>query len=189
MTLVRCPLSIFCSHGTPPREVPRLFGHMGERRWRGWYRARSCTSPSTLRMRFRGGVVFEAHRLLYHSTLGLRVIKKKKKVRPTSHPPSEFNQICRFRFPISWFFRFPGWQFATSRQQKGSNFRPGFSRTLRGGAESGVVHDTSARVIVKYLGSNFRCAESDIFNRRALRPDGRFKRGAPRLTIHTCIKL
>ena len=29
--------------------------------------------------RFRGGLVFEAHRLLYHSTLGWRVIKKKKK--------------------------------------------------------------------------------------------------------------
>ena len=27
--------------------------------------------------RFRGGPVFKAHRLLYHSTLGLRVIKKK----------------------------------------------------------------------------------------------------------------
>ena len=31
--------------------------------------------------RFRGGLVFEAHRLLYHSTLGLRVIKKKQKIR------------------------------------------------------------------------------------------------------------
>jgi hypothetical protein len=29
--------------------------------------------------RFRGGLVFKAHRLLYHSTLGLRVVKKKKK--------------------------------------------------------------------------------------------------------------
>ena len=29
--------------------------------------------------RFRGGLVFKAHRLLYHSTLGLRVIKKKNK--------------------------------------------------------------------------------------------------------------
>jgi len=29
--------------------------------------------------RFRGGLVFEAHRLLYHSTLGWRVIKQKKK--------------------------------------------------------------------------------------------------------------
>jgi len=27
--------------------------------------------------RFRGGPVFKAHRLLYHSTLGFRVIKKK----------------------------------------------------------------------------------------------------------------
>jgi len=29
--------------------------------------------------RFRGGLVFEARRLLYHSTLGLRGMKKKKK--------------------------------------------------------------------------------------------------------------
>ena len=29
--------------------------------------------------RFQGGLVFQAHRLLYHSTLGLRVMKKKKK--------------------------------------------------------------------------------------------------------------
>jgi len=29
---------------------------------------------------FRGGLAFKAHRLLYHSTLGLRVIKKKKKI-------------------------------------------------------------------------------------------------------------
>jgi len=29
--------------------------------------------------RFRRGLVFEAHRLLYHSTVGVRVIKKKKK--------------------------------------------------------------------------------------------------------------
>jgi len=28
--------------------------------------------------RFRGGLVLKAHRLLYHSTLGSRVIKKKK---------------------------------------------------------------------------------------------------------------
>jgi len=30
--------------------------------------------------RFRGGLVFKARRLLYHSTLGLRVIKKKYRV-------------------------------------------------------------------------------------------------------------
>jgi len=29
--------------------------------------------------RFRGGLVFKAHRLVYHSTLGWRVIKQKKK--------------------------------------------------------------------------------------------------------------
>jgi len=29
--------------------------------------------------RFRGGLVFKAHRLLYNSTLGLRVIMKEKK--------------------------------------------------------------------------------------------------------------
>ena len=29
-------------------------------------------------LRFRGGLVLKAHRLLYHSTLGLRVIKKKR---------------------------------------------------------------------------------------------------------------
>jgi len=29
--------------------------------------------------RFRGGLVFKAHRLVYHLTLGLRVIKKNKK--------------------------------------------------------------------------------------------------------------
>jgi len=28
--------------------------------------------------RFRGGLVFKAHRLLYHSTLGLRIIKKRE---------------------------------------------------------------------------------------------------------------
>ena len=44
--------------------------------------------PSELRQllhrnvqRFRGGLVFKAHRLLHHSALGLRVIKKEKKER------------------------------------------------------------------------------------------------------------
>jgi len=35
-------------------------------------------SCSLLRGWFRGGLAFEAHRRLYHSTLGLRVTKKKK---------------------------------------------------------------------------------------------------------------
>ena len=36
--------------------------------------------------RFRGGLVFKAHGLLYHSTLCLRVIKKKKKHSDTTSP-------------------------------------------------------------------------------------------------------
>ena len=42
--------------------------------------------------RFRGGLVFKAHRLLYHLTLGLREIKKKRRTRlrsfSSSSPPS-----------------------------------------------------------------------------------------------------
>ena len=30
--------------------------------------------------RFRGGLMFKAHKLLYHSNLGLRVIKKRRRV-------------------------------------------------------------------------------------------------------------
>ena len=30
--------------------------------------------------RFQGGLVFKAHRLVYHPTLGWRVMKKKKKL-------------------------------------------------------------------------------------------------------------
>ena len=37
--------------------------------------------------RFRGGLAFKAHRLVYHSTLGLRVINKKKE-------PSRLNTRC-----------------------------------------------------------------------------------------------
>ena len=36
-------------------------------------------------MRFRGGLVLEAHRLLYHSTLGLRVTKKKERRREVEY--------------------------------------------------------------------------------------------------------
>ena len=37
------------------------------------------TDPTTRNVkRFRGGLMYKAHRLLYPSTLGLRVIKKKK---------------------------------------------------------------------------------------------------------------
>jgi len=35
--------------------------------------------------RFRGGLVFKAHRLVYHSTLGWKVMKKKKKKKKKKH--------------------------------------------------------------------------------------------------------
>jgi len=41
--------------------------------------------------RFRGGCVFKAHRRLYHSTLGLREIKKKKRLRK----PASGSQVWR----------------------------------------------------------------------------------------------
>jgi hypothetical protein len=43
--------------------------------------------------RFRGGLVFEAHRLLYHSTLGSRVIKKKKKKRKTKKTKKDQEEL------------------------------------------------------------------------------------------------
>ena len=42
----------------------------------------ACAEEPTVRgnvERLRGGLVFRAHRLLYHSTLGSRVTKKRKK--------------------------------------------------------------------------------------------------------------
>ena len=62
--------------------------------------------------RFRGGIVFKAHRLLYHSTLGLRVIKKKKKIKPVlrrvpqARSPS---QLSRGTAPVGrgWGLGFP----------------------------------------------------------------------------------
>ena len=35
--------------------------------------------PEEMVQQFRGGLVFKAHRLLYHSTLGLRVLTKKRR--------------------------------------------------------------------------------------------------------------
>ena len=39
----------------------------------------TATADSRSTNKFREGLVFKAHRLLYHSTLGLRVTQKKKK--------------------------------------------------------------------------------------------------------------
>ena len=47
--------------------------------WRDWWWMDGCCYRNA--QRFRGGFAFKADRLLYHSTLGSRVIKKKKKGR------------------------------------------------------------------------------------------------------------
>ena len=67
--------------------------------------------------RFRGGLVFKAHRLLCHSILGSRVINKKKKgshkAPQSATPTSGFRVSCLwvsgFRFQVSGFgFRVSG---------------------------------------------------------------------------------
>ena len=47
--------------------------------------------------RFRGGLVFKAHRLVYHSTLGLRVIKKKKRLRDASQHGRQLREAAAER--------------------------------------------------------------------------------------------
>ena len=42
---------------------------------------------------FRGGLVFKAHRLLYHSTLGLRVIQKKEKKLDSWHSCASWSRL------------------------------------------------------------------------------------------------
>ena len=49
--------------------------------------------------RFGGGLVFKAQRLVYHSTLGLRVIKKREKVEGL-----ERGVTTRWRYGY-WMFR------------------------------------------------------------------------------------
>ena len=44
--------------------------------------------------RFRGGLVFKAHRLEYHSTLGCRVIKKKEDKAPEYFNPMDGDEVC-----------------------------------------------------------------------------------------------
>ena len=44
---------------------------------------------------FRGGLVFQAHRLLYQSTQGLRVMKKKKKKTHSNLTLAKAATVCR----------------------------------------------------------------------------------------------
>ena len=66
--------SLFCKCLKNPLLLlnPGFVQNMPSRRW-------DIVAEDTKRQRFRGGLVLKAHRLLYHSTLGLKVIKKKKR--------------------------------------------------------------------------------------------------------------
>jgi len=54
--------------------------------------------------RFREGLAFQAHRLLYHSILGLRVIKKKKKYRVNGEVEGrpEENRLVHLHFHLHY---------------------------------------------------------------------------------------
>jgi len=52
--------------------------------------------------RFRDGLVFKAHRLLYHSTRGLRVIKNKKKNEEPTPSDAELPRTCLKQPPSNW---------------------------------------------------------------------------------------
>ena len=57
--------------------------------------------------RFRGDLVFEAHRLWYHSTLGSRVInKKKKKKRSWPRPSADSDPQADCKSPRLFVFTF-----------------------------------------------------------------------------------
>jgi len=53
--------------------------------------------------RIQGGLVFKAHRLLYHSTLGSRVIKKKRSARSgTSTTGTEASSVAAWVVGVAW---------------------------------------------------------------------------------------
>ena len=58
-----------------------------------WWGRIDCERTRDVK-RFRGGLVFKAQRLWYHSTLGLTVIKKKKKKKGTPGGKSVLG-VCR----------------------------------------------------------------------------------------------
>ena len=53
-----------------------------------------------------GGLVFKAHRLLYHSTLGLRVIQKKKEPCSNGNPSPSVACAKKLHFSSRPFKRF-----------------------------------------------------------------------------------
>ena len=92
--------------------------------------------------RFRGGLVFKDHRLLYHSTLGSRVIKKKK-VRG-EHNPGKSNFLSEYFTTQNLLHKCLA---ITSTTQLYNNFRCSISRKIRmkPGGPTGAIPATRAR--------------------------------------------
>ena len=70
MTLVRCPLSIFCSYGTLPETLSLSRSDGRGTEWRGC-ESRMCSGSEA-------GSYLRLIDVVYLSTLRLKVIKKKK---------------------------------------------------------------------------------------------------------------
>ena len=68
---------VFCARESQDEEQPREEEQLGL-----GFRVEGLQLLYINVQRFRGGLVCKAHGLVYHSTLGLRVIKKKKKKKP-----------------------------------------------------------------------------------------------------------
>ena len=96
--------------------------------------ARPCACPRCrARARLPGGLVFEAHRLLYHSTLGLRVMQKRERRQPKTAPH-------RFNSP--------------HRVSTGIVARPGRTRTRRISKHSAEAQSIQANL-------NFTASQND----------------------------
>ena len=92
--------------------------------------------------RFRGGLVFKAHRLLYHSTLGVRMIKKKRGTEghpPKPHQPYSGTSLIRKHPPLGPYGR-------PMPRVLGWSYRGG-----QGGQGLGVWHRRSTRNVIHTL--------------------------------------
>ena len=76
---------------------------------------------------FRGGLVFQTDILLYHSTLGARIIKKKEKLPPPAALPGLGFRVWASGFEVQGSgFRVQGsgfWVWGVGLRAQGSGFR------------------------------------------------------------------
>ena len=143
--------------------------------------------------RFRGGLVFKAHRPLYHSTLGLRVMKKKKRISRKSTRQEKVNSPCSLHLRLlvdcklskGWcvaiftlFTRDPNKRVLSLHPPPGSTTRPACPRAARPAACSPpsplkTLASASGRRIPSWIG--FRGTHpSRIGSRLDTKPFGDF---------------